>query len=74
MAARDDQYLGRDALAAAAEVCTEKQMQVLRMRNDGLGVRTIARKLEISTSAARERLDAADRKVGQAILEKRAEA
>lgn len=56
-------------LAAAAECCTPKQMQVLKLRNEGVGLRTAARILGISPSAARERLDAADLKLRRAIDE-----
>lgn len=54
-------------LAAAAECCTEKQMDVLRLRDANVGLRTIARQLGISPSAARERLDAADLNIRRAI-------
>lgn len=35
-------------------------MEVLRLRNEGLGVRLIARRLLITPSSAKSRLDAAD--------------
>lgn len=62
-----DQLWSEDELAAAAECCTEKQMDVVRLRNDGLGVRTIARTLGITPSAARERLDCANLRIRHAI-------
>lgn len=58
-------------LAAAGECCTELQMEVLRLRNKGIGVNSIGRTLGISPSAVRGRLDAANLRVRRAIEEGR---
>lgn len=56
-----------EGMVLAALVCTEKQMEVLRLRNEGLGVRLIARRLLITPSSAKSRLDAADLHLQRAV-------
>ena len=56
-----------DLLALAATVCTEKQMEVLRLRDEGCGLRLMARILGISPRSAKDRLDAADLHLQNAI-------
>lgn len=51
--------MSKAELEELATVCTDKQMEVMRMKNDALGIRHIARKLDISTTAVRQRLDGA---------------
>lgn len=58
------------ALAFAATVCTAKQMEVLRLRAEGMGTRQIARRLLITQSSAKGRLDAADLQLRRAIQER----
>lgn len=58
------------ALAFAETICTAKQMEVLRLRAAGLGVRAIGRVLLISPTTARARLDAADVHLRRAIMAK----
>jgi hypothetical protein len=59
-------FYDAEALELAELVCTEKQMEVLRLRNLGMGVRPIARKLLITPSSAKSRLDAADLRMQRA--------
>jgi hypothetical protein len=47
--------------------CTDKQVEALKLKAVGLGVRRIARVLEISTAAARNRLDGAELKIRRAL-------
>lgn len=57
---------GDDYLALAATVCTDKQMEVLRLRDEGFGVRLIARMVGITPRSAKDRLDAADLRLQRA--------
>lgn len=62
--------LDREALEFASGICTEKQMDVLRLRAEGYGHRSIARQLDISPTSAKDRLDAALAHLRKAIIER----
>jgi DNA-directed RNA polymerase specialized sigma24 family protein len=62
-----DVVVDDETMALAAEICTAKQMEVLRLRNDGYGCRQIARMLEIAPASAKNRLDGADLRLRKAI-------
>jgi hypothetical protein len=47
--------------------CTEKQVEALKLKAVGLGVRRIARVLGISTAAAKGRLDGAELNICRAL-------
>lgn len=47
-------------------VCTDKQLEVLKLKQEGYGHRRIARILGISTAAVRARLDSAARRIQDA--------
>lgn len=66
----DDTVLDREALEFAATVCTAKQMEVLRMRSQGMGLRAIGRVLMISTTSVRARLELAVLHLKKAIIER----
>lgn len=58
--------LTRDIWTIAYQVCTEKELQALRYKSAGYGYRRIARLLNISPPAVRDRLEAAERKINKA--------
>lgn len=62
--------LDREALLFASTICTDKQMEVLRLRAEGLGHRAVARRLDISPTSARDRLESALAHLRKAILER----
>lgn len=57
-------------LAFAEQFCTQKQMEVLRLRSQDVGLRPIARMLGITPASVKSRLDSADLRIQKAIREK----
>lgn len=53
--------------AAAEQVCTEKELAVVRLYAGGMGYRTIARALDIDRDTARSRLSRAARKIREVV-------
>lgn len=65
--------LDADALDFAESVCTPKQMEVLRLRAEGMGLRATARQLLITPSSAKDRLEGALLHLRKAIIEREVE-
>lgn len=58
----------------AERVLTPKQLEAVKLLNAGYGKRTIAQSLGIDVATARDRLRAAERKLVQALEERRGSA